>query len=394
MSVVAETLPLFATAQAVRVVSTGAANWGEAEPEWIELTKQSPYCSLFVTADWIGTWIKNYQDRLQIEILRFYHDSKLIGACLLTWRFKWKGPIPFREVYLNAAGEDECEEVVTEFNHFLCLKGWETHAAAALRRHIEGRGWDEFILAGCCQTEALEALKKTFPEHLVSTKPARSYYVDLSAVRASGRPFEMTLSQNTRYNIRKSIKLYQESGPIEITRAGTLQEACEALAELTALHTASWVARGQAGAFSSPHFLQFHKDILERCFHQGQIDLVRVSQGERTIGVLYNFVADGKAYFYQSGFQLTENKKLRPGLVTFQFALQLYTESQLAEFDFMAGDFQYKRSLSDQFRELEWCAIRRHGWRNAAVDKLREFKNMYHSLRDKQIEGEKVEESK
>jgi hypothetical protein len=33
----------------------------------------------------------------------------------------------------------------------------------------------------------------------------------------------------------------------------------------------------------------------------------------------------------------------------------------------MAGDMQYKRSFGHEFRKLEWCRIRRRGWRTSFV---------------------------
>ena len=388
MIATAEALPTSALPKDIRIVSTPAARWNEVEDDWVALTQRSPYESIFVEANWIGTWIRKYQDSLDIEILRFFHGAELVGACLLTWRVDWKGPIPIRKVFLNAAGEAEWEEVGTEFNHLICLTGSEASTAAALKKHLDQRGWDEFVLAGCCQTAALQALKDTFGAEDLSLQKVPSYYVDLNAIRASGKAFEMSLSYKVRYNIRQSIKIYQESGPIEVERAGTLQRAKEMLAELIELHSQRWGAKGRAGAFASPRFQSFHDELLARCFEQNAVDLVRVSVGGQSIGVLYNFVSGNKAFFYQCGFRITENKRLRPGLVTLQSVLQFYTQSPLAEYDLMAGALEYKRSLSDEYRELEWCSIRRRSWRNMAVDQL---KRVYQRVRGSSGAPEKIE---
>jgi CelD/BcsL family acetyltransferase involved in cellulose biosynthesis len=371
------------TARRARIIATPAASWPDVEADWRRLTAQTPYQSIFLGSDWIGTWIKHYQQKLNIEIVRIYDGAHLIAVCLLNRRTEWKGPIPVRKVYLNAAGEDQWEEVGTEFNHFMCLPGWEEMAAAALVRYLDRTGWDEFVLAGCVRSDALTALQSAFGLHSVNREAVRSYYIDLTAVRATGKPFEMTLSYKSRYNIRQSIKLYRECGPLKLERAQDVDQAHEMLAELAELHEERWAAKGKLGAFASPRFRSFHYDLLIRLFGLGRIDLIRVSAGSETIGVIYNLIGPDQVFFYQCGFRITSNKRLRPGLVSLQTALEWYRESGVAEFDLMAGDLEYKRSFSDQFRDLEWCTIRRRGWRTALLDSMRYCRHRYQKARQK-----------
>jgi CelD/BcsL family acetyltransferase involved in cellulose biosynthesis len=373
-------LPLMSAVEPITVVTTQSSHWHEAERDWVELTNQSPYASFFLCADWIGTWIDTYRPCLDIEILRFFHGGQIVGACLLVWRRQRRGPVWIRRAYLNASGEDECEEVGAEFNDLLCLRGWETAVASALRRHLDSRGWDEFVMNGCSRTEASAALQHAFPRHEQHVTTFPSYYVDLNALRASGKPFEMSLSHKVRYNIRQSIKRYQESDQLRLTRAQSIEQAQAMLAELAMLHQDRWTAKGQPGAFASARFQQFHRVILEKCFNRGEIDILHVSAGDETIGILYNYVLKSKAFFYQCGFKFSDNKKLSPGLVTLQVALQSYLESALPEFDLMAGDVLYKRSLAEQRRDLDWCTMRRPSWRNSLLDGLRDFRTRLAAL--------------
>jgi CelD/BcsL family acetyltransferase involved in cellulose biosynthesis len=364
------------TSRPAQIITAPAAAWPDVEPDWRGLVAQTPDQSVFVGADWIGSWIKNYQKKLSIEIVRIYESGKLVAVCLLTKRLEWKGPVPVRRVYLNAAGEDEWEEVGAEFNHFVCLPGREVPASNLLRRHMDEVGWDEFVLPGCVRTDTLQAIKRAFAEHQVESRIVRSYYVDLADLRTTGKRFELSLSSNFRTQIRQSVRKYEEAGPIRLEHAPTLARARELMSELRAIHTERWRAKGRAGAFASPRFQQFHLDLLEKCFDRGQIDLVRVSTGESTIGVLYNIVAQGKVFFYQSGFRISEDNRLRPGYVTFHMALESYRQTELNEFDFMAGSLDYKRRFSQKFRELEWCSIRRRGWRMSLIDSLRFYRNL------------------
>jgi CelD/BcsL family acetyltransferase involved in cellulose biosynthesis len=377
------TLPLMPVVEPITIVTTRSSDWHEAERGWVELTNESPYASFFLCADWIGTWIDTYRPCLDIEILRFFHGRQIVGACLLVWRRQRRGSEWIRRAYLNASGEDDCEEVGAEFNDLLCLRGWETAVASALRRHLDSRGWDEFVMNGCSRTEASAALQQAFLSHEQHATTFPSYYVDLNALRASGKPFEMSLSHKVRYNIRQSIKRCQESDQLRLTRAQSIEQAQAMLAELAMLHRDRWAAKGRPGAFASLRFKLFYHTMVVKYFDRGEIDILCVSAGDETIGILYNYVLKSKAFFYQYGFKFSNNKKLNPGLITLQVALQSYLESALPEFDLMAGDVLYKRSLAEQRRDLDWCTMRRQSWRNSLLDGLRDFRTRLSALVDR-----------
>jgi CelD/BcsL family acetyltransferase involved in cellulose biosynthesis len=359
-----------------------AADWPAVQDSWSKLNEASPYGCYFLRPAWIGSWIETYGEYLDIEIVRFSSGDRLVGACLLVWRTQRRGLVGIRTAYLNASGEDEWEEVGTEFNDLLCLAGWEKQVAAELRRYLDRHGWDDLVMNGCRRSAAIAALRAAFAgcEERVRTVPSR--YVDLDAIRKSGEPFETSLSSNTRYYIRQSIKLYEQSSVLRVHRAESVAEAAAMLGALARLHQERWTKKGCGGAFASPRFRRFHDAILSRCFAKGEVDIVRVSAGDETIGIIYNLVGDGRAYFYQCGFQFSENKKLRPGLVTLQKALQWYADTGLPEFNLMAGDRQYKRSLAKSQHPLDWWTVSSPTWRNLALDVLRRVRRSAQALRE------------
>lgn len=346
------------------------SEWAAVEAQWAELCKLSPYSSYFLGADWIGSWIEAYRSRLDIEILRFSDGARVVGACLLVWRKQRRGPVRIRRVYLNASGEDEWEEARTEFNDILCLAGWEEAVAASVRRHLDSRGWDEFVMTACCESPAIHALRQALGDQEQQLDRGANHYVDLDAVRRSGQAFEMGMSPRSRENIRRKTRAYERIGEIQLHRAESAEEATAMLNELIELHQERWQKKERLGAFASPRFCQFHQSVLSRTFHRGQVDVLRVSAGTEVIGLLQNYVVDGKVYFYQSGFKFAD-KKLSPGTVTLFAAIRHYLAAGLNEFYFMTGDSAYKKSFSSHFRELDWWTVRRATWKNVSVDLLR-----------------------
>ena len=88
------------------------------------------------------------------------------------------------------------------------------------------------------------------------------------------------------------------------------------------------------------------------------IELVRVRAGQATVGCLYNFVFRRKVYFYQCGFDYDLVDRGSPGLLVHALAIRDAIQLGRGEYDFMAGDVDYKRKLGSRQRELHWVVWR------------------------------------
>jgi CelD/BcsL family acetyltransferase involved in cellulose biosynthesis len=146
------------------------------------------------------------------------------------------------------------------------------------------------------------------------------------------------------------------------------------LESLAELNQRRWSGQGSASAFASPRFLAFHRSLIRKCFSAGAIQLLRVSAGAQTVGVLYNFVYRGKVYFYQCGFHYTEDRRLSPGRVTLAMAIQYSLDAGLEDFDFMAGESSHKKELSTGARNLVWAEFRRRSLKITVLNRLRQLK--------------------
>jgi CelD/BcsL family acetyltransferase involved in cellulose biosynthesis len=157
--------------------------------------------------------------------------------------------------------------------------------------------------------------------------------------------------------------------------AQNLDENLKYLDALAELHRAAWARRGQPGGFRSPRFIHFHKALIQRLLPERAVELLRVSAGDQTVGYIYNFLLDGKVYFYQSGFAYEADPKIKPGLVTHYLAAQNYWERGFIEYDFMAGDARYKRSLAKSTRTLYWSWVERFNFRMTLIKIARKAKH-------------------
>jgi CelD/BcsL family acetyltransferase involved in cellulose biosynthesis len=147
------------------------------------------------------------------------------------------------------------------------------------------------------------------------------------------------------------------------------------LDELALLNSRRFESLGQRGIWNSSRFAAFHRTFIRKGFALGQIQMLRVSAGSETVGLLYNLVHRNKAYFYQCGYNYSGDKRMSPGVVTLALAVDYCREAGLDEFDFLAGDSAYKEWMSTGARRLAWTRFRRRGPRVWMYNRLRSLKH-------------------
>jgi CelD/BcsL family acetyltransferase involved in cellulose biosynthesis len=352
-----------------------ARDWPQVAPLWTELSRSSPYSSAYLSTPWIAAWLETFAELLPAEILVFEQGGAAVGACLLVACSERRGPFRVRRIYLNTGGGPPAERCMMEFNNLLCRAGFEQKIARALGAHLRSREWEEFAIEGICPGPILSWLQTdSFAEFPASITTRASFYVDLNRLRRSGLRYESRLSPNTREQLRRSLRLYEKLGAVRAEAARDLPTAEQFFAEMCQMHQSTWTGRGEPGAFASPRKLAFHRTLIRSAFVDGAIQLVRVMAGEETIGILYNFVQKDKVYFYQSGFHYRPDKRLKPGLVTHVCAIRRCLEAGYNDYDFLAGEARYKKSLAKDSRPLAWVVFSRPSVKLALIELLRAMK--------------------
>lgn len=346
-----------------------ARSWTEVAEVWRRLYAARPDASFFLSPEWLEAWLEVFGDIRRPEFLVFSAGREAVAVCALVSTLERRGPFRLRALYINGGSEESNDRSAVEFNDILCVPGAEPAMARALRAHLKPRAWDLVVAYGFRPGPVLEALDTVaFADLGRDARPRPSFYVDLEQLRATGRTYDDALSRNKRWQVRKFARMYEPLGPLRIEVAQDAVHAEALFGQLIALHERSWTARGHRGAFASARKVAFHRTLITRAFAQGAIQLIRVAAGPHTVGILYNFVRHGRIDFYQSGLHYQEG--FRPGYVTFAAALRYYLDHGFRQFDFLAGDQQYKQSLSTNVRELVWVSYQRDTLKLRAIERL------------------------
>src|SRR5579859_6571913 len=275
-----------------------ARDWPTLAPIWSELAHNSPYSSFYLSPEWMTAWLDVFAAHVPFQLLAFEEQGRTVAVCLLTCMLESRGPFRVLRMYLNTGGEPVAERTLMEFNNILCLPGKEEAVAEALGIYVRGLAWDEFAIGGVCPGIILDSLQtKAFSGVRPKINLRSTFFVDLDTLRGSGLAYLDSLSSNTRCQIRRSLKTYTKRGTIKTEIAPDLPTAELFFAEMCRMHQSRWTNRGEEGAFAPGRRLEFHRALIRQAFAKGSIHLLKVSAGDQTIGILYNFVQDGRIYF-------------------------------------------------------------------------------------------------
>lgn len=325
---------------------------------WAGLFEQVDKASIFLSPQWVRTWLEVYGADFSGKVFSWWFGDNCVAGVMLLFRRGTRGPFPINLAILNTAGEVDENAPFIEYNDVLCLPGYEQEVADSLACHLAGQAWDQLYLAGYTSTSMLAALQSRALPGKWDTTEKNGPYIDLGSLKEAG--LDSYFSSNTRSQIRRSIKLYEKRGELRLDVAEDLGQSLQYLDELAILHRAAWDRRGRPGSFRYPRFNHFHRTLIERLLPMKAVEFLRVTAGEQAVGYIYNFMHQGKVYFYQSGFAFEDDSKIKPGLVTHYLAAKDYLGRGFEEYDFMAGEARYKKSLAKSNRKHYWSWVNRN----------------------------------
>ncbi len=347
------------------------------EHDWkrLEAAADAPF---FLSWAWIGCWLDHVGADRQPQVLRVTQAGSLVGLGLVVARRRrWLGLLPGTESYLHETGDPALDSLTIEYNGLL--------VTPALRPEVTARAVSWLLASRQADAVHLSGVPAAVLDHLTpddgvavtlrDQKP--TYQIDLDRIRTSGGDFITTLSSNTRSQLRRPDRQFAALGPIRLVEATALSEA-EALFEaMIPLHQDYWRSRGRPGAFASPPFVAFHRQLIRDGFPTGAIQLVRCDAGTTPVGYLYNFVRNQRVYSYQSGFNYDLLPRSKPGWLCHHLAIEHNLQRGMTSYDLLAGASQFKASFAAVGECLVSAMVERAGWRPTVVRLLREAKHSF-----------------
>jgi CelD/BcsL family acetyltransferase involved in cellulose biosynthesis len=345
------------------------------EPLWRDLEARAD-CRFFLSWDWIGTWLSEIDAKTLL--LEGRVGDEIVAMALFC-------PVAARGIaagtaHLHETGQADADSLYIEYNGVLVDRRWAGRAERLCIQALmqEGllrgsnAGWNRIVI-GAAAEGMVDALRGSpIPVRVSGEAPTST--VDLAAIRATGKGYLDGLSANTRYQIRRAMRLYEERGPLALETAASVEQAQAYFDEMRVLHQETWTLRGRPGVFSRPFFLRFHRRLIAEGVPRGTVELLRLTAGDWAIGYLYNFLYRGTVYYYASGFAYEADNKAKPGLVSHALCIEHHLARGEDRYDFMAGEARYKESLGTPQPGISTIVLEQSGLRPILANTMRRIR--------------------
>ncbi|WP_445426514.1 GNAT family N-acetyltransferase [Alishewanella sp. HL-SH06] len=343
---------------------------------------------VFLSWQWIGVWLGCYQ--LPVQVLEVRNaEQALVGlGLLLEHRIRRYGVLSSRCLRLHQSGRADLDQIWIEYNGFLTAKLHSTEIEDCALNFVKTQlQWDEWIIGAIELPKAQRyAAQLQVQSHVLWEAPC--YGVDLYSLRQQQQAYSDSLSANTRYQINRSLKLYQQRGEVKLVRPQSLAEALEWFEFTGPLHLKRWGAGPHCSGFANPEFVRFHRQMLQSCWPNGA-DIVALTVAGQTIATFYNFIYRNRVYFYLGGLDIEADNKLKPGLLGHMLCIEDYLARGFDYYDFMGGEERYKTQLGSLHTHLVQVSMQRKQFKFLLEQQARKVKRQLFGEEDRIINKSK-----
>ncbi len=336
---------------------------------WKYIESQVQDVGVTSTWEWVSTWIEHYADVVEFCFIVGVFEGKPCGVTIVTRETNRKLPLPVKSFHIGTNGEPYKDQVQMINNQVLTTSEARSAFYEALI-HVLTRNfpWDEIVFDDYNSSDANvihDLLEKR--EYNFTVAPKTCKYFDLSIPRAKEKDILANLSSDTRYWIRRSMKILGNDFTVEW--ADNVDQAFDIFNEMAVLFQEKWTRQGQRGIFASKRYVSFHQTLIAKLLSQNRIILFRVSSKEYgTIGCLYMFVDNGVAYGYQLGlrdfsqmnFGDINPNRIKGGFILHTLCMQECLNRGLRAYNFSTGDYSYKKELTNKEEEVSTISIRKN----------------------------------
>lgn len=287
--------------------------------------------------EWYATWLRHYGDHGELRVLAAL-DGDGSPLAIAPW---YRARCPVRGRVLRCLGDGE---VCSDYQTILCRPGNEAEAgqacAAWLAEHAGD--WDLLELAG---VEAADLPLRCLLEGLAIRGHAVLRSPTLSCWRLrlpeSWEAYEALLSKSHRKQVRRLRSRVLETDRSRLLTAVDPESLDRGFAVLVELHRRRWEAQGLPGAFASPRFLAFHREMSRVWLQREMLRLHWLEVDGVPVAAEYHVAGGRTVYGYQAGVD-PQQMDCEPGSLAAVATLKLAIENGFEHFDFLRGDEPYK----------------------------------------------------
>lgn len=323
----------------VQILSKKHYSLDELSKQW-QLLEQASNNHFFLSWQWIGQWLKALP--FEYFIVQASVGDEVVGLGIVVENTRKSLLLfPIKQWWLHRTGDQQYDQCWPEYNDFLIRSHHRVEIRAAMVAAIKANcQWHEFII-GMAEPQVLTDFSQ-LTSHSYLLLEDSGNLIDFSQVSSSYN--NEVLSRNTRQKINQTEKLLTKEGAINFAVYDDLARKTKVLSAIKTMHVSRWQNTLTPSGFMNDVFDHMLTSIIES--PSTEIAVLTVNDVE--LGYLVNFVYQNKVYFYLSALQKHDNNKIKIGMLLHRKTIEYYYGKELSKYDFLVGENQYKKSLSNE----------------------------------------------
>lgn len=356
------------------------------QEEWNILLKNSDSDCIFLTWEWMNLWWETFHEYRRLGIITFRENGELIGIVpLLSRKFKYFGIFPVRRMEFLGVGENEDDEICSEYLNIITKKGEEAKVISGLIGYLKNTDmWDEINLGELSEenlnTRILFDKIKASNLYYFVKEDGNSHYINLPTTWPD---LLNNLSPDFRKKINSYHKRLERKGNVEFKTVTDSQGLDCTFDKFICLHQKRWVSLGKRGCYASKKFTEFHRKLVKILSGKGLLSISLLEIDKNPVAARYDFLYNNRIYCYQSGFDPEFDKKISIGNVLRAYCLADYIQRGFTEYDFLKGDGRHKIAWAKNFRKIYNLKIIKKSWKGRICyifNILKNYRNDYRVL--------------
>jgi CelD/BcsL family acetyltransferase involved in cellulose biosynthesis len=322
-----------------------------AREPWNRLVQSMKLPTVFLTWEWVITWLKTLGKRCTPLILVITDESKILAIVPLA-----KKRMKLGCGFLTVRAIIPCGTLGVTPDHLDIICSSTEDANGYLEKTFQ------FLQHSYTQWDVLHLPYLAADGHLCSwlrsySGPLKHRIVDtidspFMSLRGGATGAISHLSKKARYNLNRETKILFATNQVTFAKVQSEAELTRALEELFELHNKRITMKGSITTFGRHPFRDFHIGIARSFFENGWLRLYVLRSAETPIAAVYGFAFGGRFFYFQTGFD-PEWSKYSPGKLLIYRVLEDLSREGISEFDFLGGTIFYKTFWATGSRHME-----------------------------------------
>lgn len=321
--------------------------------QWDALQNSSIETSIFLSWEWQFYWWKYYGKQQKLRLLLVTSGDRIVGILPLYIQ-----PVTlFRQIQVSllrlvGTGGDTSPDYLGP----ILERGTENETAQLLADFVltHMQDWDVLRLTDMPQDSIFQqALTSLCRERNVRFSHGLSARIAIIPLPESWEAYLGSMTSSHRYNMVSRMRKLERQFRMRFFAWSDAENIDTAVDRLIELHCLRWQGRNESHAFSSPEYIDFHREVIRVCLERGWLRLYCLEADNVIIAMHYCYRFRNQIFEFQGGFD-PAYAKFALGQVITGYSIQNAIEEGNSVYDFLRGDYEHKDSWAKEKKETQF----------------------------------------